>query len=170
MTNWNTQAAGKLLAAQIAVIALEPRSKKPIGRAWQTKQLRTEDLAKAFDGEQNLGVLLGSASGNLVDVDLDHPIAVALAPRFLPNTGAMFGRTSKPRSHWLYRVTDGATTKKFQSSDGAMIVEIRSDGAQTMFPPSIHPSGETVEWDVDGEPAEVLASDLLAGAERLAAA
>jgi hypothetical protein len=169
MAKWNTQAAHRLVAAHIAVIALEPRSKKPIGRGWQSKQLTTDDLAKSFDGEQNVGVLLGSASDGLVDVDLDNPIAVALAPRFLPNTGAIFGRASKPRSHWLYRVTDGATTKKFQSSDGAMIVEIRSDGAQTMFPPSIHPSGEEVTWDTDSEPAQVVASELLAPVERLTA-
>lgn len=49
-----------------------------------------------------------------------------------------------------------------------MIVEIRSTGSQTVFPPSVHPSGEPIEWDTEGaEPSLVDPIDLLASVERL---
>lgn len=50
--------------------------------------------------------MLGTPSGGLVDVDLDSPEAVCLAPHVLPETGATFGRASKPRSHFLYIVPE----------------------------------------------------------------
>ena len=78
-------------------------------------------------------MLLGSPSGGLIDVDLDHLIAVELADVYLPATGAEFGRTSKLRSHRLYLVPDGVATRKRQRKvdDKAMIVELRSTGCQT---------------------------------------
>jgi hypothetical protein len=51
-------------------------------------------------------VQLGPKSGGLCDVDLDCTEAVVLAPAFLPPTHAVFGRKSKPRSHYLYRIAD----------------------------------------------------------------
>jgi hypothetical protein len=36
-----------------------------------------------------------------------------------------------------------------------MLIELRSTGCQTIAPPSLHPSGETVRWERDGEPGVV---------------
>lgn len=51
------------------------------------------------------------------------------------------------------------TTKyQFAEQDGktpTMIVELRGDGSQTMVPPSIHPEGERLRWERDGEPGRV---------------
>ncbi len=52
------------------------------------------------------GVLLGEPSLRLIDVDLDHPLTLELAASYLPPTNSIFGRTSKPRSHWLYYSTE----------------------------------------------------------------
>jgi hypothetical protein len=49
------------------------------------------DDSTRFDGH-NIGLLLGDRSNGLVDIDLDCPEAVALAPLMLPPTGAIFGR------------------------------------------------------------------------------
>jgi hypothetical protein len=55
-----------------------------------------------------------------------------------------------------------------------MLVELRLGGggkaAQTIFPGSIHESGEPIEWVREGEPATVDCATLLAAAARLAAA
>src|SRR5262249_20789517 len=51
---------------------------------------------------QNVGVLLGEPSGGLIDIDLDCREAVELAASLLPHTGAVFGRSSKRRSHHVY--------------------------------------------------------------------
>src|SRR5205085_1430288 len=79
------------------------KSKNPNIKGWPSFHITESQLSAHFDGQpQNVGVLLGSLSGELIDIDLDSPEAVILAPYFLPPTGAIFGRDSKRRSHWLY--------------------------------------------------------------------
>jgi hypothetical protein len=64
----------------------------------------------------------------------------------------IFGRSSRRKSHWLYR-SAVTKTKKFNDEKAEVIVEIRGDGAQTVFPGSVHASGEQITFDADGEPA-----------------
>lgn len=136
------------------------KSKKPIGSGWQQRPF---DPAQFNGNAQNVGIQLGESSGGLTDVDLDNMTAIRLAPEFLPPTTAMFGRRSKPCSHQLY-VTDLARTEKravlkYADAAKAPIVELRigsnGKGALTVFPPSMHSAGETVQWVSDGEPARV---------------
>ena len=150
-------------------IPVPHRSKKPKLPGWQKLRVTPADVEELFqDCRQNVGILLGKPSAGLVDIDLDCDEAVQLAPKFLPKTGAIFGRKSSRRSHWLYDAT-GAKTKKFRCADG-MLVELRSTGTQTLFPPSVHPSGETILWNKNGNPAEVDADDLVENCGDLAAA
>jgi putative DNA primase/helicase len=124
--------------------------------------LEFDDLPRHFNcAPQNIGVLLGEPSGWLIDVDLDHPLAVELAAQYLPPTILRFGRASKPESHWLYVVTAPVATKKHRSRSAGMIVELRSTGTQTVFPPSTHESGEAIEFvDPAAEPAVVSPDEL----------
>jgi hypothetical protein len=150
-------------------IPIPYQQKAPRLDAWQTLRLGEADLPKHFTGEpSNIGVLLGEPSDRLVDIDLDAAEAVARADAFLPKTSSVFGRLSKPRSHWLY--TCEIETQKFSDVDGTMLVEIRSTGGQTVFPGSTHPNGESIEWAEDGEPAAVEAADLRRAVVRLASA
>lgn len=143
-----------------SVTPVHDRDKSPKLSGWQNRQLSEDELPAHFCDGANVGVVLGDPSGNLVDVDLDCQAARQLAPHLLDAT-ACFGRASSPRSHWLYLVRDGIKTKKFQSAAKGMIVELRSTGAQTVFPGSTHPSGERIEWSDDREVAEVSAESLL---------
>lgn len=167
-------AARDLLARGWRVVPVPFRTKAPVLDAWQTLRLDLDDLPRYFDGApSNLGVLLGEPSGHLVDVDLDAPEAVALADAFLPLTRSVFGRASKPRSHREYVCE--IPTEKFADvdkgeGDTAMLVEIRSTGGQTVFPGSIHPSGEAIEWAEDGEGAQVEAAELRRAVVHLACA
>src|SRR5947209_3686304 len=84
-------------------IPIPDGSKSPTDDAWQKLEITAETVSKHFhSGPQNVGVQLGPKSNGLTDVDLDCREAVALAPHFLPETGAIFGRKSKPKSHYLY--------------------------------------------------------------------
>jgi hypothetical protein len=117
----------------------------------------------------NIGVLTGKPSGGLIDVDIDHRLALELSDQFLPLTPAVFGRASNRRSHRLYKVNGPVKTRRFKSTKHGTIVEIRSTGAQTIFPGSTHPSGEIIEWeDPDAEPAEIDAETLIRAVEALA--
>lgn len=151
-----------------APVPIERCQKGPTMSGWQTLMLAREEIPELFPPGVigNVGVLLGPASRGLVDVDLDHAIAVELAPAYLPATGAIFGRSGKSRSHWLY-TSPGAVTKKLKLPEFGMIVELRSKGCQTVFPGSQHPSGELVEWDEAGEPAEIDPEELHAKVEEL---
>ncbi|OAI56434.1 hypothetical protein AYO47_09020, partial [Planctomyces sp. SCGC AG-212-M04] len=146
-----------------AVIPIPYRSKNPNRKGWEKLRITAESVPQFFNGKpQNVGVLLGQVSGGLVDVDLDHQLAVELAPKHLPPTPAIFGRASKARSHWIYRVQGPIETTKFRSKSAGMLVEVRSDGMQTVFPPSTHESGEPIGWDeAYGDPAEIIAQTLL---------
>jgi hypothetical protein len=157
-----------------AVVPVPHRAKNPGFLEWQKLRLTETDLPTRFNGcPQNVGVLLGEPSRWLVDVDLDHPLAVKLGPLFLPTTGAVFGRAGKPRSHWIFRVSAPVNTKQHEWKNPAtkkaeMIVELRSTGGQTVFPGSVHESGEPIEWQEGGEPAVVSPDELVAAVERIA--
>jgi hypothetical protein len=92
----------------------------------------------------------------------------------LPPTNSVFGRPGKPRSHRLYVVEPALSTVKFQDplrpKKTAMLVEVRSGGCHTVFPPSIHESGEEIAWDRDADPLAIGGEVLLACVRRLAAA
>lgn len=162
------------LARGWRVVPVPYRRKAPTLTGWPTLRLDAGDLEQHFNGRpSNLGVLLGAPSGGLVDVDLDAPEAVALAPRFLPPTNSRFGRASKRRSHWLYLADPLVPTEKFEDTTGdapAMLVEIRTTGCQTVFPGSVHESGEPVEWDEDGALARGPGATLREAVAQLAAA
>lgn len=147
-------------AAGWRVVPIEYRTKRPPDhlKQWQELRIGDADLGRYFHaGPQNVGVLLGDPSGGLVDIDLDTPEAIVLAPMLLPATPGTFGRSSKPRSHYLFRAPGLATERFLESytdpADGkrkrTTLLELRSSGGQTVFPGSVHESGELVEWSDD---------------------
>ncbi len=139
----------------LCVIPVRPRSKKPIPKDWQKRRFEDNEPAE-FSDEINYGVVLGDASIGVVDIDLDCELARRLAPYFLPRTGWIFGRKSAPRSHWLYKVNDAGRGHKFnvkgRKEDGldelGKFAEYRANGQMTVFPPSVHETGEAIEFAV----------------------
>lgn len=168
-------AARELLEQEIQPTPLAPRSKKPVLTDWPNLRLELPDIGRLFANGSNIGMLDGKPSGGLGDVDLDCDEARSLAEFYLPATEAVFGRDSAPRAHRLYRCNppDFRTVQfadpTVADKDKAMLVELRGTGSQTMAPPSIHPSGEQVEWSSRGEPARVPYDDLLVLVKKVAA-
>lgn len=171
--------ATKLHRRGMQPIPIAHRSKNPNFSGWQTFAATEADLPKHFNGAaQNIGVLLNNG---LTDIDLDSIEAVKIADYFLPETKAVFGRTSKPRSHRLF-YCDGTNFEKFNNPflisskneaerKNACIVEVRTGyGKQTVFPGSTHESGESIDWHIDGEPLRIDAKTLRKAAARLASA
>ena len=133
------------------VVRIPIGRKGPVAQGWQTLRIGLDEAARYFADGGNVGVRLGPVSGELVDIDLDCPEALALADKYTPPTGAIFGRASKPRSHRLY-IAPGASFETFADPrDGSMLLELRAAGRdggahQTLLPPSIA-DGERREWD-----------------------
>lgn len=117
------------------LLPIADRRKFPTYQGWDETKFRQ------YRPTENVGVLLGPS--NIVDIDLDCSEASQLAWSFLPET-ASFGRAGKPLSHLIYQ--GNTSSHKYTNSQRECILEIRSDGCQTLFPPSVHPSGETIEW------------------------
>jgi Bifunctional DNA primase/polymerase, N-terminal len=166
-----------------AVVPVPHKSKRPVGDRWQNMRI-TEPLAsRHFNGEsQNIGALLGAPSAGLTDGDLDSQEAIIAAPYLMPRTGAVFGRASKRFSHRLYKTTlaesQGKAAIQFKDTQKPpkVILELRiganasgEHAAQTIFPGSVHPSGELIAWDEHGEPSVADDAMLLAAAARVAA-
>jgi len=140
-----------------SIIPIAHKSKNPNRPGWQNETFTPDDFPPE---PYNVGIHLGVRSGWLVDIDLDHAHAVALAPEILPPTPAVFGRPSKPQSHFLYYATSPIDSKPYKSNDAGTIIEIRASG-QSVFPDSTHPSGESITWDQwPAEPATIDPADL----------
>jgi hypothetical protein len=130
------------------------KTKEPPSNDWPNLRLTRVTAPDHFNSEPiNLGLLLGAASGGLTDGDLDCREAVILADRFLPTTRVKFGREGTGASHRVWRVNPPSLpTTKFEDvgkgleGERATLLEIRDDGAQTIFPPSVHPRGERVTF------------------------
>lgn len=142
-------------------------SKGPVAFNWQHLRVMPETVMSEFLGAGNIGLLLGSPSGHLVDVDLDCPEAKELADQFLPPTPAVTGRASSPRSHRWYVCPGIETVRHRDPVTKASLVELRGTGCQTLVGPSIHPSGERYDF-LETEPALVRPSELRAAVESLA--
>jgi hypothetical protein len=155
-------AALALIKRGIEVVPVVRHGKAGVAN-WDKLKVTPENAAYHFSGEQNLGVRLGAASGGLVDIDLDCQEAVAISQRLLPPTDMISGRAGNPCSHWFYRSdlheSEKSASIQYRDLDGTVICELRTGGdgaaALTVVHPSVHPSGELIEWFEDGEPANV---------------
>lgn len=163
--------ARALLKLGLSVIPVPHRQKGPILPNWQHVRVTEANLDKYFSNKKpsNVGVLLGEPSGGIVDIDLDCPEALELAPQFLPAGARCFGRSSKRKSHWIYRISENLPSKPFADPDTEeMLLEFRSTGVQTVFPGSVHATGETIEWESQDEFVTVDGKALLDAAKQMA--
>jgi hypothetical protein len=129
-----------------SLVPVPEGSKAPRIKEWSTRQFAPADFMPGC----NIGLRLGPTS----DVDLDCLEAIALAPIYLPATGAKFGRASKPDSHWLYE-SPGALFDHWidplcEEKGKQTLLELRAPGKdgrahQTIIPPSVA-DGERREW------------------------
>ncbi|SFJ01500.1 bifunctional DNA primase/polymerase [Bradyrhizobium sp. Gha] len=155
------------------------RKKKPVGSGWQNRVITETNVGSFFsDKPQNIGVQLGLKSGGLTDIDLDCAEAIEIAAAVLPKTPSIFGRASKRHSHYLYNTSlasksDRAVLPFKDPTSNSTMLEVRigggDKGAQTVFPGSVHETGEPIVWETEGDPAKVDAEELLRQAKQLAA-
>ncbi len=144
------------------------REKRPLGSAWQTKATdNPDDVARWLAAGSNVGILLGPMSG-VVDVEYDTPDG--------RDQIAAFGILDIPTPTWrsargehrLFRWEPWMPATAVVHADD---LEIRIGGraAQSVLPPSIHPTGAKYEWIVSPAdcpiaafPAQLLAKEVIA--------
>ena len=155
-------------------IPVQYQTKKPLIRDWTQRGLiNAGNIDQHFSDDTNIGIVLGDASNGLVDIDIDADDGLDLASYFLPPTDMKFGRESRRGSHWIYKVRDTKTIVTTKDDDGHNLVEVRGNGHQTVFPHSVHITGERIEFEDDGqlnEPGESTWDELVTTALHLSIA
>lgn len=137
--------------------------KNPNARGWPHATPTREAIAQHLARGGNIGHITGPSA----DIDLDCPEAIALADIYLPPTGAVFGRPSKPASHRLY-ISPGASYANFADPvTSSTMLELRAPGQtggahQTLVPPSIA-DGEQRAWRDDRIEPATIEPGILAG-------
>lgn len=140
---------------------------------WSTLEPHQLNLQEHFAGDGGVAILLGPSG--LVDVDLDSPVAIALAPSFLPSTGFVFGHGCSDARHYVFSSPDAAEIKQLSlngPSGQGMLLELRSGKKLLDCPPSAHPDGDIRQFSAaaSGVPSVVPIGDLESAFRRLAVA
>ncbi len=135
---------------------LVPGSKATRLPDWNNTTIAEADVPTVFRADDGIGLVLGESSGGLVVVDVDSPEAVALADRFLPDTGMVDGRPGKPASHRFYRCNPLPAYASFKSAamGGKAIVELLGKGRQVVVPPTTI-EGNRRAWVSGGDPLQI---------------
>ena len=154
-----------LAAAGCRFIRVARREKRPLGSAWQTRSTdNPADVAAWIRSGSNVGILLGEPSG-VVDVEYDSPDGLEeMAAYGITDLHTPTWRSARGQ-HRLFRWEPWMPTTAVVKL-GAIEIRIGGRAAQSVLPPSIHPTGVTYEWTTS--PAEVgiahFPAQLLAGA------
>jgi hypothetical protein len=119
---------GRYIASGWDLKPIPAKEKGPRDPGWPNLQFSPDELERHVAKGGNVGVRLGASSGGLVDADLDCPEALALQDFYLPSTGAVFGRASKPRSHRLYIAAGAIFAAYTDPLTSETLVELRADG------------------------------------------
>ncbi|PZP54864.1 MAG: hypothetical protein DI586_08630 [Micavibrio aeruginosavorus] len=161
--------AKKYLSQGVPVIPVPYKCKAPAIKGWQDLNITNDNAHEFFStAPQNISVLLGKEGSNLIDLDLDCPEARIFAQKFAPKTEFRYGRLSNPVSHWLYHVTDGDESVRFEHPEFGVFLEIRGKKHASLLPGSVHPEGEIYEFTDSGIPSEVLYGELCKAAALIA--
>lgn len=126
-------------------VRLAAGEKRPVGAAWQTRA--TSGLTyvnRWLDAGDNVGLLLGPESG-VIDVEFDEWPGVDT----LGELGLLDVRTPTWKSargeHRLYRWEPWMPDAAFLKA-GPIEIRLGGRAAQSVLPPSRHPSGVVYEW------------------------
>ena len=156
ITNQNIiNQAQRYLSQGWTVFPVPFKSKSPKIKAWTDLSATEAEKLWNFSGLSNIGVLRGtevSANNYIVDLDIDDDVASDLAPYFFPSA-CSFGRNGKVRHCIFY--ADQLLRRETYELEGGQI-EIRGNGHQTIFPPSVHPdTGEEISWIGKHDPKSI---------------
>ena len=167
MNNNSTVAAAKWYISQgFCPIPIPAGQKGPVMKDWPLFRCTEDGAEAAFSQRGNIGIIL---TDGLVCIDLDHPIAISLAPEYLPPTQCIVGRPGSPSSHWFYQVEGPMPNRALKYIlDGVWhtVVDVLSEGKQVLVGPSIHPSGDRYD-PLQGDRGRVTAQELLLAVEAL---
>jgi hypothetical protein len=146
-------AAVTYLMQGLSVIPVTGKKTMLDWKIYQKQRARTADLGwwEQSGLLKNLAIVCGAVSNNLMVLDLDGEWAVSTFDDLFPSLLDTFTVTSGSGrgKHLYFFVDDLSPTTKYSRGDGHNGIELRSNGAYIVAPPSIHPdSGKPYEISV----------------------
>jgi len=145
-----------LAAGGARFVRLARREKRPLGAQWPA--LATDDLdtvAAWLRAGANVGLLLGPATG-IIDIETDTPEGLETVRAFgLDQIHTPIWRSSRGE-HRLFVWHPAVPETAWRTVAGAE-VRIGWRPAQSVLPPSVHPTGAAYEWLVP--PTEAAVAD-----------
>jgi hypothetical protein len=139
-----------LLGYGAKIVPVARRGKVPLGVGWQHRA--TNDVASIarWIAAGNIGICLGH--GGLIDIEYDdHPAYESwLAMETLD--GRSFDEIETPAweshrgRHHLFRLADPIPPAAFRKASGGVELRLGGKAAQSVLPPSTHPSGFAYRW------------------------
>jgi hypothetical protein len=141
------QIAQELFGPNGVLLPIPKAQKGPRINGWQKLTLeasKTPEFQALLAASENIGILLGSASNNIVDIDLDTPIAVtrfcALNLALVNNTLQTIGSRGR---HFFFRIKGLYPQKicRLEHPGEEHIGEWRGGGGAQTVVVGIHPSG-----------------------------
>tara|TARA_R110000850_G_scaffold270735_1_gene404040 strand:+ start:49 stop:606 length:558 start_codon:yes stop_codon:yes gene_type:complete len=138
-----------------AVFPCRPNDKRPATLHGCLDATTDPDQIRAWWTEipdLNIGLACGEIS-NITALDIDprsngHEFLAAAIDDNEPIDGVWESQTGGGGIHYLFTYGDEANV------DLAPGVEIKSDGKYIILPPSIHPNGNSYEWELSSSPIE----------------
>lgn len=164
------QLAKDYLVKGFPIIPVPLGSKAPIVSGWPTLEITTANVGQYFSlASSNIAIALGRDGTNFVDMDLDADDAIHFSKSLAADTACIYGRTTRPSSHRLYKLNgEAAVPLKFELPSGEMIVEVRGKGQLSILPSSVHPEGDSYVYDKDAPPTSVNYERIKHGATMIA--
>ena len=156
-----------LLDHGAACVRVDRHGKRPLGMAWHTLASAAADVIGSWlDSGWNVGLLLGH--GNLIDIEYDDAAGAKAFHAMRTADGTPLHEIETPcwassrGTHHLFRLADPIPSAGWVKRGG---LEIRLGGkpAQSVLPPSIHPTGTPYAWLVSPQqcaPAVITLRDL----------
>ena len=146
------QAALSYARHGLPVVQIKPRDKKPMGLDWQrraTSDPATVQCLWQLALDANVGIQMGRGSKPIIDIECDSPEAEdayqSLWDGKPPTVPTYRGRRGR---HYLYNWREGFPAKAAYHVGPLEVRTGNGDkGAQSVFPPSVHPTGAVYAWE-----------------------
>jgi hypothetical protein len=164
-TSAQLEAALQYAGLGLPVVFLKAQSKEPWYTNWQnqanTDQLMLRGTWQGNDLEGNVGVQMGRGKCPIIDIECDDEDAEkeyqALWNGKTPKVPTFKGSRGK---HRLFKWRKGLPNKAYYHAGKIEIRIGNGGGAQSVFPPSVHPTGAVYAWEpglsiFDVEPGDI---------------
>jgi len=141
--------------------------KRPAGMGWPGLATNDEATIQRWLACGNIGICLGH--GNLIDIEYDDHDAWESFMAMTTADGTPLHEletpmwTSQRGQHHLFRLAGELPAKAFTKTKGGVEIRLGGRAAQSVLPPSVHPSGRPYSWLVSPQqcgPAMLTLDDL----------